>query len=46
MQSEHSSSLKAGSTKNKQSQKGGITSHVRYSLAHSAKKASEDSRRP
>jgi len=45
MQSEHSSSLKAGSTKNKQSQKGGITSHVRYSHLHSARKALEGSRR-
>ena len=46
MQSEHSSSLKAGSTKNKQSQKGGVTSHVRYLSFYSAKKVSEVLRRP
>lgn len=46
MQSEHSSSLKAGSTKNKQSHKGGITSQVRYTIPYTAKKASVDSKRP
>jgi hypothetical protein len=46
MQSENSNSLKAGSTKNKQSAKGGVTSHVRYNAYYAAKKGIEISRRP
>lgn len=46
MQSEHSSSLKAGSTKNKNSQKAGLNAQVRYESQHSARKASVGSRHP
>jgi hypothetical protein len=38
MQSEHSSSLKAGSTKNKNSQKAGISAQVRYLSNYAARK--------
>lgn len=44
MQSENSNSLKAGSTKNKQSHKSGITSQVRYLSPYPARKGSVASR--